>query len=283
MNIGVIHENDSDFNKIKDKYCDYVYTGDWNVAWDDARTNTEVLLSASNLIFDIKLRYNNSFNEILSIPNLRIIKVLSDDCSDDQNLHHCSLADEIIDFRVPSVCEKSGAHITTCGRVGSHILSDYLNIPFSHEHRFTELVKYKDIYTIVRRSFLDTVASNIIIGKLEFKSKFLLDEDDRYLMSLPHVNWEVADVNKRFSDLKYFYDLYVYLAYNGCCVQYTEYEEFSSFYNSKKPKFKKHPYNKADVIVDYDELNSYLERNINPVHNRLLANLHRELAKLHFE
>lgn len=280
MNIGVIHDCKSDF----DRYCaenpDLSYIGHWNESWSDTMLNSDILNNNDGKIFEIRLSYNNSFDDILKLPNTRIIKILSDSCSDDQNLHHCSLASTIVDYRSIVASQKSGAHITTVGRVGSHILSDFLKVGFSHEHKYSVLKEYATIYTIVRESFLETVASNIIIEQLDFKSKFEIDEDDRFLTALPTVNWSLAEVTKRFSDIKYFYDLYVYLSFNNVNVLYTTYEEFAPFYNAVKPKYKKHPYNKSDIIEDYHELAEYVNNEIQPAHKVLLQNLNTHLVRL---
>lgn len=257
-----------------------------------------------------KTKYKNYLidNDLADIAkNFYIIKVITSFSNDLKNLDPCwsnnynksdyfqvlayglTFCDEIIFLDQPEFTfDRKNSYIFSPGRSGTHALLNQSfiteDVRFYHHNQaensidngltFADgelLYNAEKIFSVIRKNIFEQAASSFVA--INILKHYMSTTRENYLENLriiENTKPQVIDYEyctHIFFQMVHFFDLFLMLKLIlGKDIELFYFEELSS----ENEKYLKNPYNKEDLIKNYHEMKSMVDKNIQPLYKNLL-------------
>jgi len=286
-------------------------TADWHIddlVYSTLEEKLYFLCSNTNYVTDVTPADNLSYQDLYQIQQkVKVVKVLTSFENDLENLepvwsqydqlqwkrnicYGLWLYNEIIKFDEIAfdeltVPKNQEPVIFTPGRSGSHVLKGVTGIePYFHHDsdlfnnkNWVTLSASKEIYSILRRSFLSQVLSHHMTDLLGFRMRtldFNLTENQTLIKNLeaaaitPNTLTETLNFLISFVDYLLFVKMFV-----NPNVKFTCYEDLHPYYD--KIPHKKNPYHARDYASNINVVEPIINIQYNPIYQHALGQIGR--------
>jgi hypothetical protein len=168
--------------------------------------------------------------------------------------------------------------VFTPGRCGTHVLMDILKLPTFLHHTssllgtelFTNLINAKEIFSVLRKSFINQVASDTIGNKIAFVLSTNINISQNVEI-FKNKNLTITDqeINDSFDKLTSYADILIGLKilWNKK-INFCYFEDLSSYFNSIS--FLKNPYDAKKIITNYNEIEDLILKNYQPAYQKMV-------------
>jgi hypothetical protein len=296
-------------------------TDEWNI--DNKKISSiddkiEFLKSNNNIIFDL------SSADILSNVDLyrlsvycKVLKIFTTYTYDLDNLEEVWLpesytydqwitasinrvwaADQIIYFKesVNLLADTSVKQLVfTPGRCGTHVLKSIINISEHYHHDkvsqsdptiFTNLTNSMEIFSVLRKSFVNQVTSDAIAFKIKLVlvSKDNTEEETQRkfnkkaeIFKNKNLTLTEQDIQDSFDKIANYADMLISLKilWNKK-IKFCYYEDLSDYFDSVN--YIKNPYDAKTIITNYNEIKDVVLKEYQPAYQRIMNRIEQSIG-----